>query len=168
MRFISGLILAFERPVTVGDVIETAGNEGVVQKIGIRASVIKQYDGSEVIVPNSELISNRVTNWTLSKYTRRLNLTINTHLEADTDLVLKIMKEAASKVEFVLKEPEAKSYFHGIKDKEFEFALYYWATGNILDCKSLVNQQVQKALKDAGIDFVMPLHVIMQEGQKSE
>jgi small-conductance mechanosensitive channel len=67
-----------------------------------------------------------------------------------------------------LKEPEAKSYFHGIKDKELEFALYYWASGNILDCKSLVNQQVQKALKDAGIDFVMPLHVLMQEDQKLE
>ena len=51
-NFISGLILAFERPVTVGDIIIVAGHEGEVQKIGIRASVIKQYDGSEVIVPN--------------------------------------------------------------------------------------------------------------------
>jgi potassium efflux system protein len=166
--FISGLILAFERPVTVGDVIIVAGHEGVVQRIGIRASVITQYDGSEVIVPNSELISNKVINWTLSKYSRRMILTVNTHLEADTNLVLKIMKEAAYKVEIVLKDPEAKSYFHGIKDKELEFALYYWASGNILDCKSLVNQEVQKALKEADIDFVMPLHVLMQEGKKSE
>ncbi len=166
--FISGLILAFERPVTVGDVIIVAGHEGVVQRIGIRASVITQYDGSEVIVPNSELISNKVINWSLSKYSRRMILTVNTHLETDTDLVLKIMKEAAYEVEFVLKEPEVKSYFNGIKDRELEFALYYWASGNILDCKSLVNQQVQKALKVAGIDFVMPLHVLMQESKKSE
>ena len=165
-NFISGLILAFERPVTVGDIIIVAGHEGVVQRIGIRASVITQYDGSEVIVPNSELISNRVINWTLAKYSRRIILTVQTHQETDTDLVLKIMKEAAGRVEFVLKDPEAKSYFHGIIDKEFEFALYYWASGNILDCKSLVNQQVQKALKDAGIEFVMPLHVIMQDGQQ--
>ena len=167
-NFISGLILAFERPVTVGDIIIVAGHEGVVQRIGIRASVIKQYDGSEVIVPNSELISNRVINWTLAKYSRRMILTVNTHLEADTDLVLKIMKEAAYKVELVLKDPEAKSYFNGIKDRELDFALYYWASGNILDCKSLVNQEVQKALKEADIDFVMPLHVLMQEGKKSE
>jgi len=167
-NFISGLILAFERPVTVGDVIETAGNEGVVQKIGIRASVIQQYDGSEVIVPNAELISNRVINWTLSKYTRRLILTINTHQDADTDQVLKVMKEAVNNLDFVLKDPEAKAYFHGINDNQLEFALFYWASGNILDCKSLVNQQVQKALKDAGIAFVMPLHVVMQENQKSE
>lgn len=169
-NIISGLILAFERPVTVDDVIIVAGHEGVVKRIGIRASVIQQYDGSEVIVPNSELISNRVINWSLSKYTRRLILTIQTNQEEDTDKVLKIMKEAVSEVEFVLKKPEAKTYFHGIVDKEFEFALYYWASGNILDCKSLVNQQVQKALREANIDFVMPLHVVMQKDQdkKSE
>ena len=169
-NFISGLILAFERPVTVDDVINVAGHEGVVKRIGIRASVIQQYDGSDVIVPNAELISNRVVNWTLSKYTRRLILTIQTNQEEDTDKVLKIMKEAVSEVEFVLKKPEAKTYFHGIVDKEFEFALYYWASGNILDCKSLVNQQVQKALREADIDFVMPLHVVMQKAQdkKSE
>ncbi len=160
---ISGLILAFERPVTVGDIIEVTGNEGVVQKIGIRASVIKQYDGSEVIVPNAELISSKVINWTLSKYTRRLILTIQTHKDTDTDKVLKLMKEAVYRVEFVLREPEAKSYFHGIKDKELEFALYYWASGNILDCKSLVNQEVQKALVKENIEFVMPLHVVMQK-----
>lgn len=167
-NFISGLILIFERPVTVGDIINVSGNEGVVQKIGIRASVIKQYDGSEVIVPNAELISNKVVNWTLSKYTRRIILTVHTHQKTGTDRVLKIMKEAAYKVDFVLKEPEAKTYFHGIKDNQLEFALYYWASGNILDCKSLVNQEVQKALSEAGIEFVMPLHVIMQNDQQEK
>jgi small-conductance mechanosensitive channel len=167
-NFISGLILAFERPVTVGDIIIVAGHEGEVKRIGIRASVIKQYDGSEVIVPNAELISNRVINWTLSKYTRRIIMTIHTHQETDTGQVLKIMEEAANQVEFVLKKPEAKAYFHGIKDKQLEFALYYWASGNILDSKSLVNQQVQKNLKDAGISFVMPLHVVMQKEEAQE
>ena len=164
-NFISGLILAFERPVTVGDIIIVAGHEGEVQKIGIRASVVKQYDGSEVIVPNSDLISNRVINWTLAQYNRRMILTIHTHLDTDTDQVLKIMKDAAYQVKHVLKKPEAKAYFHGVKDKQFEFALFYWASGNILDCKSLVNQQVQKALKEAGIEFVMPLHVVMEKEQ---
>ena len=110
----------------------------------------------------------RVINWTLSKYTRRIIMTIHTHQDTDTAQVLKIMKEAAGEVEYVLKEPQAKSYFHGIKDNEFEFALFYWASGNILDCKSAVNQQVQKALKEAGIEFVMPLHVLMQKDQKPE
>jgi len=168
-NFISGLILAFERPVTVGDLIIVGGLEGEVKRIGIRASVIKQYDGSEIIVPNADLISKQVINWTLTKYTRRIIMTIHTHQDTDTDLVLKVMKEASGNVEFVMKKPEAKAYFHGIRDNQFEFALYYWASGNILDCKSQVNQQVQKALKEAGVNFVMPTHVVMEkDGQKGE
>ncbi len=162
-NFISGLILAFERPVTVGDIINVSGNEGVVLKIGIRASIIKQYDGSQVIVPNAELISNKVVNWTLSEYTRRSVLTIHTHLETDTDQVLSIIKEAANRVKYVLKAPEAKSYFQGIKDKEMEFVLYFWSSENILDCRSMVNQEVQKGLSEAGINFVMPLQVHMKQ-----
>jgi small-conductance mechanosensitive channel len=131
---------------------------------------VKEYDqplGLMFPAPKSGA-KDRVINWTLAKYSRRIILTVQTHQKTDTDLVLKIMKEAAYKVEFVLKEPEVKSYFHGINDNQLEFALYYWASGNILDCKSLVNQQVQKALKDAGIEFVMPLHVVMEKEQKSE
>lgn len=167
-NFISGLILAFERPVTVGDLIIVGGLEGEVKRIGIRASVIKQYDGSEIIVPNADLISKQVINWTLTKYTRRIIMTIRTHQDTDTDLVLKVMKEAAGEVKYVMKKPEAKTYFHGIKDNQFEFALFYWASGNILDCKSMVNQQVQKALKDAGINFVMPTHVLMEKEETAQ
>jgi len=162
-NIISGLILAFERPVTVGDIINVTGNEGVVLKIGIRASVIEQYDGSRVIVPNAELISNKVVNWTLSKYTRRSILTVHTHLETDTDQVLSLMKEAANRVKYVLKAPVAKSYFHGINDKEMEFVLYFWTSEKLLDCRSMVNQEVQKALAEAKINFVMPLQVQMQQ-----
>ena len=152
-------MIEIKAPVSRGHINQT-GNSESIEIIDIPG----QIGG----VPNSELISNGVINWTLAKYSRRLILTIYTHQDADIDLVLKIMKEAVSNVEFVLKEPEVKSYFHGIKDNQLEFALFYWASGNILDCKSLVNQRVQKALKDAGIDFVMPLHVIMQDGKKPE
>lgn len=162
-NFISGLILAFERPVTVGDIVNVAGHEGTVIKIGIRASTIKQWDGSQVIVPNAELISSKVINWTLSKYERRFILTIHTNLKTDAEKVLKLMKEAGESVEYVLKNPEAKSYFHGIKDKYMEFALFYWTSENILDCKSLVNLAVQKALAKEGIDFIMPVPLVIQE-----
>ena len=70
-NFVSGLILLFERPIKVGDVIEVGGNLGEVSRIGIRASVIRTADGSEVIVPNGSLISSQVTNWTFSDRTAR-------------------------------------------------------------------------------------------------
>lgn len=165
-NFISGLILAFERPVTAGDIIDVGGHEGEVKKIGIRASIIKQWDGSEVLVPNAELISNKVINWTLAKYTRRMILTVQTHLDTDPDLVLKVIKQAAYKVEFVLHTPEAKAYFQGVKDKQMEFALFYWASGNILDCKSDVNLEVQKSLRESGINLVMPVSIKIQEEKR--
>jgi small-conductance mechanosensitive channel len=164
-NFISGLILVFERPVTVGDIVNVAGHEGEVTKIGIRSSTIKQWDGSEVIVPNADLISQKVVNWTLTKYTRRIILTIHTHLDTDPDQVLGLMSEAAAKVKYVLKDPEAKAYFHGMKDKHLEFALFYWASGNILDCKSQVNLEVQKSLKAAGIKFQMPIPLKIDESK---
>ncbi|MBA7514637.1 Miniconductance mechanosensitive channel MscM [subsurface metagenome] len=167
-NFISGLILAFERPVTIGDIVNVEGLEGVVMKIGIRASTIRQWDGSHVIVPNADLISSKVINWNLTKYERRFILTIHTNLKTDADKVLKLMKEAAESVEYVLSNPEAKSYFHGIKDKYMEFALFYWTSDNILECKSLVNLAVQKALAKEGIDFVMPIPLIIQEKKENE
>ena len=70
-NFVSGLILLFERPIKIGDVIEVSGNVGEVRRIGIRASIIRTADGSEVIVPNGSLISSQVTNWTLFGSTAR-------------------------------------------------------------------------------------------------
>ena len=70
-NFVSGLILLFERPIKIGDVIEVGGSVGEVLSIGIRASVIRTADGSEVIVPNGSLISSQVINWTLLQSTAR-------------------------------------------------------------------------------------------------
>ena len=82
-NFVSGLILLFERPIKVGDVIEVGGNTGEVRSIGIRASVIQSTDGSEIIVPNGSLISSQVTNWTLSGRKRAIEVSVN--VAGDTD-----------------------------------------------------------------------------------
>ena len=76
-NFVSGLILLFERPIKIGDVIEVSGNVGEVRRIGIRASVIRTSDGSEVIVPNGLLISSQVTNWTFSDQQRAIDVSVN-------------------------------------------------------------------------------------------
>src|SRR5271165_1783379 len=82
-NFVSGLILLFERPIKVGDVIEVGGNVGEVTRIGIRASVIRTADGSEVIVPNGSLISSQVTNWTFSDRQRAVEVSVNVAGGAD-------------------------------------------------------------------------------------
>ena len=75
-NFVSGLILLFERPVNVGDAIQVGDLQGRVRRIGIRASVVRTAQGSEVIIPNAQLITGQVTNWTLSDQQRRLDLPV--------------------------------------------------------------------------------------------
>jgi potassium efflux system protein len=76
-NFVSGLILLFERPIKIDDMIEVSGIAGEVRRIGIRASVIRTADGSEVIVPNGSLISSQVTNWTFSDVLRAIEVSVN-------------------------------------------------------------------------------------------
>jgi hypothetical protein len=82
-NFVSGLILLFERPIKVGDVVQLGGNEGVVKHIGIRASIVRVTNGSEIIVPNGSLISETVTNWTFSDRLRRIDLSLAVACPAD-------------------------------------------------------------------------------------
>ena len=75
-NFFSGLILLFERPIKVGDVIQIDDASGVVERIGIRASTIRTMAGAEVIIPNGSLISSKVTNWTFSAHQRSIEMPI--------------------------------------------------------------------------------------------
>ena len=75
-NFISGLILKFERPINPGDVVEIEGQTGVITRIGIRSSTIRTFQGAEVVMPNANFISSKVTNWTLSEAQRRVEIPV--------------------------------------------------------------------------------------------
>jgi small-conductance mechanosensitive channel len=129
-NFISGLILMFERPIQIGDTIDI-GNasgdlRGEVKQIGIRASIVRTFDGAEVIVPNGDLISGRVTNWTLSDRLRRVELPIGVAYGTDPKLVLQVIVEAAKKHEDVLDDPEPVGLFIGFGDSSLDFLLRFW------------------------------------------
>ena len=81
-NLVSGLILLFERPIQIGDTIEVGQLMGNVKSIGIRSSNVRTFDGAEVIVPNGQLISNEVVNWTLSDQTRRIEVIAYATLES--------------------------------------------------------------------------------------
>ena len=163
-NFISGLILVFERPVTPGDIVKVDNYEGTVVSIGIRSSVIRQWDGSRIIVPNSDLISNKVLNWTMTHYERRFIIRIHTPPDTDPDKVIKLMTEAATKEELVLESPHPITYFIGIVDQALTFDLFFWVSRDILIAKSNVNLAVQKTLKKAGIKVLLPRKFEILEG----
>ena len=104
-NFISGLILVYERPLQVGDTIEVENLLGQVKRIGIRSSNVRTYDGAEVVVPNGNLISNQLINWTLSDKTRRIEIKVGVSYGSDPNVVLKLLEKVAGEHETVLREP---------------------------------------------------------------
>src|SRR5205814_2809774 len=95
-NFLSGLILLFERPVQVGDVIEVGNQTGVVRRIGIRASIIALDDKSQLIIPNGQLISEKVTNRTFSSLQKRMELTIRIAYGSDAEQVIALLLKTAA------------------------------------------------------------------------
>ena len=125
-NFVSGLILLFERPIKIGDVIEVSGNVGEVRRIGIRASVIRTSDGSEVIVPNGSLISSQVTNWTFSDQQRAVEVSVNVVSGADTHRVVELLKSIAAGHPDVAKQPVPEVYMVNFTAGAVTFQLRVW------------------------------------------
>ncbi len=155
-NFISGLILLFERPIQVGDTISLTNNLlGTVRRIGIRASIIQTYDGSEVMVPNADLISGQVTNWTLSDSRRRIEIKIGVHFNTDPNKVIDILTKALEGEKDILEYPSSYVLFKGHHDSTQNFDLRFWTANNDdwIFIRSNILLKVTKMLNDAGIEI---------------
>ena len=108
-NFVSGLILLFERPVKVGDVIQIEDASGIVEHIGIRASTVRTATGSEIIVPNGKLISERVVNWTFSSHERSIQLPISVPIGTDLPQVIRVLEKVARDCEPIARTPSPKA-----------------------------------------------------------
>jgi small-conductance mechanosensitive channel len=168
-NFISGLILIFERPIQTGDVIELGELLGVVKRIGIRASMIRTFTGAEVIVPNGNLISNEVVNWTLSDKVRRIEIAVGVAYGTDPTKVLTLLKNLTLNHPEILEKPESMVLFQGFGDSSLDFEVRFW-TGNSeswLELKSQITVNIHDALKRAKIEIPFPqrdLHI--KSGEK--
>jgi small-conductance mechanosensitive channel len=125
-NFVSGLILLFERPIKIGDVIEVGGNMGEVRRIGIRASVIRTLDGSEIIVPNGSFISGQVTNWTFSDRQRAVEVSVNVAGDTDPQRVTELLKRTAAAQPGVVKEPSPQVYVTNFSAGAVAYQLRAW------------------------------------------
>ncbi|RLA69748.1 MAG: hypothetical protein DRG09_05045 [Epsilonproteobacteria bacterium] len=162
-NFVSGIIMVFERPVQIGDVIEVDKTMGEVQSIGSRASTLKTFDGSEVIIPNADFIAKEITNWTLSDKHRRKVVNFKVDFDSDIEMILEIMKEVALAHPDVLKEPEPLAAFQGFGEYYLEFKLYFWLSSNLIVAPSDVSIGIYKALKEAGITMPVPKRELKRE-----
>lgn len=156
-NFVSGMILIFERPILVGDIIEAEGKEGTVSEIGIRSSKMITYAGAEVIIPNANLISNSISNWTLTNRRRRFFIEIRTHGKANPAEVITILSDLAASHMHVIKDPKPFVVFEGQKEQALIFKLYYWQEGEILITRSELNTQIYIALEALGVELTIPV-----------
>nr|WP_319399627.1 mechanosensitive ion channel domain-containing protein [uncultured Carboxylicivirga sp.] len=158
-NLVSGLILAFERPIQVGDVLQISSLDlmGEVKEIGIRASVIRTFDGAEVIVPNGNLISNEMVNWTLSDRRRRQEIAVGVSYGTDLKMVLDILDKVVSEQKGVMKNPKPFIVFKGFGDSSLDFRVMFWTHfDDGLAVKSDVGVAIDNAFKEANITIPFP------------
>ncbi|MGE4544081.1 MAG: mechanosensitive ion channel domain-containing protein [Pedobacter sp.] len=126
-NFVSGLILLFERPIKIGDLVVLDNEWGTVRKIGLRSTTVETFDQSEVIVPNSLLVSEKVTNWTLSNEQCRIVVPVGVAYGSDVEKVLKILYSAAQTHPDVLDTPPPSAIFTAFGASSLDFELRVWA-----------------------------------------
>lgn len=157
-NFVSGLILLFERPIKLGDSVELEGNKGTITNIGIRASVLRTGDGAEIILPNSNLISGVVTNWTLSDQQRSIEITVGVAYDADFKQVLELLVSVARQQPLILANPPPQALFTSFGDSSVVFKLKAW-TDRIDVLPSIFSElglAINAALKANNIEMPFP------------
>ncbi len=157
-NFVSGLILMFERPIQVGDTIEVGALIGHVLRIGFRSSTVRTYDGAEVIVPNGNLISSEVVNWTLSDRTRRLDVPVGVAYGSDPQKVLEVLNATAHAHKDVLPYPAPSIIFKGFGDSSLDFSVRVWIKDfeEFYRVSSELAVLIYEALNQAGFEIPFP------------
>ena len=157
-NFASGLILMLERPINVGDQIDVGGIVGEVKRIGVRSSTIRTGQGAEVIVPNADLASKQVTNWTLSDRARRYEIDVGVAYGSDPERILRLLEAAAADVPEVQRVPPPRVLFTGFGDSSLDFRLLAWVESIDvgLQAQNSLRMAVLRRLAEAGIEIPFP------------
>ncbi|MEP3889554.1 MAG: mechanosensitive ion channel domain-containing protein [Hellea sp.] len=166
-NFVSGLIILFERPVRIGDYVTIGDQSGTVSRIQIRATTLADLDNREILIPNEALISERVTNWTLSNSTTRMTIHVGIAYGSDTDKAREIMLKVLSDNKRVLRNPAPSVLFTGFGDSSLDFQLRVYLS-NFEDrwpVTHVIHTDINKALESAGIPIPFPqrdLNIVSQ------
>ena len=160
-NFVSGLILLFERPIRKGDWVEVGTTAGYVQNIQIRSTLIRTFDNSDVIVPNSELISNQVTNWMLSSKRGRAIIPVGVAYGSDIEQVKEILLKIADENEQLIHgvsqwAPKVLFRAFGASSLDFELRVFLKEVSGRLGVISDLNFAIDKAFREANVEIPFP------------
>src|SRR5262245_4891823 len=157
-NFVSGLVLLFERPIQIGDIVQLGDVVGEVRRIGLRSSVVRTFEGAEVILPNSALVGEQVTNWTLSDAGRRVAVRVGVAYGTDPEVVLSLLINVAAQQPGALTEPAPEALFLGFGESALDFELRAWVARAdvVASFGSTLGIGVERALREAGITIPFP------------
>ncbi|HUY32245.1 MAG TPA: mechanosensitive ion channel domain-containing protein [Pirellulales bacterium] len=157
-NFISGLIILFERPVRVGDVVTVGDVTGVVSRIRIRATMITDADRKELIMPNKEFITGRVLNWTLSDQINRVVINVGVAYGSDVERVREILLRLAKEERHVLDEPAPMATFEGFGDSTLNLVLrcYLPSLDDRLAVINDLHSRIHEVFQAEGIEMPFP------------
>jgi len=157
-NFVSGLILLVERPIKVGDWIIASGHEGYVKRINVRATELETFQRASVIIPNSELVSTSVVNWTHKNTLGRAEVPVGVAYGSDVERVTEILMDCLRADDRILKWPEPFVLFQGFGDSSLDFEArgYIGDVGWVVIINSDLRYAIYKALAEAGIEIPFP------------
>ena len=155
-NLVSGVILAIERPIQVGDIIDISGNTGRVKEIGTRSSRIITPDGAEVIIPNGDMLSQKLTNWTLNNTHLRVETNIKLADGANLERAKEIIKEILKSSEGILQSPEPQLLYKNITQAGAELQILFWANdiNKWAQLKSDTLQKIYEACSKESINII--------------
>lgn len=159
-NLVSGFILLFERPIQLGDTVQVGQLTGNVKSIGIRASSIRTFEGAEVIVPNGQLVSNEVINWTLSDQKRRVEIIVGVSYKSDPKQVYHLLIGILNNHMEVLQIPSPLVFFKGLGESSLDFTVFAWIAdyNEGLRIKSELLFSIFEVLKENNIEIPFPQH----------
>ena len=157
-NFICGIILLFERPIRIGDVVTVGETDGVVTKIRIRSTTIRGWDQKELLVPNKEFITGRLLNWTLSDPVTRIVIPVGIAYGSDVTRAIQLVQEAADEHERILEDPATLVSFDSFGNSSLTIVLrcYIGSMDYWRKTTSELHQAINNKFKDAGVVIAFP------------
>jgi small-conductance mechanosensitive channel len=154
-NFVSGIILIFDRPLQIGDSIEIGDKAGKVREIGLRSSTLMTNDGAEVIIPNGDVLSQHITNWTLSNNQQRLAISLAVAGTSDIEKVTTIIIHTITHSGYVMDGSKPQIEFVGIKKDEFDLKVHFWCKDvfRAAEARSSILYLLHKELGEEGISI---------------
>ena len=162
-NFISGILLAFRKPIQVGDIVRVQDFIGKVEKIDLRVTVIRTFQGLHVIIPNKDVLQQPLTNFTKTS-DRRIDLEVGVSYAEDLDFVEKVAIEAVAKLPYILPGKEVKLFYNEFGDSSINFTIMVWIEypdePGYLQAKSDVIKAIKSAFDENNITIPFPIRTL--------